>query len=183
MSNPHDDPGHRPPPPRQGEPPPYQGEPQAYQGEPPPYQGEPPRYQGGPPPPPHQPPPGPPWQGPGGYGPQHPAAPPSARRPREGFTGVLFDLSFDRMITTKLIRAVYLLAILMFVVQSVLMLSIGFWVFSWRTGWAWGVFMIIGAPVMFFFETVVTRLILEFVVNQFKITEHLKAIREREGLR
>ncbi|HEY0688224.1 MAG TPA: DUF4282 domain-containing protein [Kribbella sp.] len=101
-----------------------------------------------------------------------------------GFASTLLDFSFNHTITTKLIRAVYVFAMLIFISQCVFMLLIGFWVLSWRTGWAWGGFMILGAPVLLLFEITAVRLILEFVINQFKITEyqfeiteHLKALR------
>jgi hypothetical protein len=165
MSNPHDDPGHRPPQPRQGEPQPYQG---------------------GPPPPPHQPPPGAPWQGPGGYGPppQHSAPPPGYASGRgKGFFGALFDMSFDHMVTTRLIKLFYVLAIVIVSCSSLAIISIGIWVAQLRNGWFLGVVTICFTPVIWLFQLVIVRIVMEVVINQFKITEHLKAMRERDGLR
>ena len=176
MSNPHDDPGHRPPPPRQGDPPP------SYPGGPPPqYQTDPHAYPG----PPQQ--PGGPWQGPPpGHGmpPQPPPGPqgyPTAKG--KGLFGALFDLNFDNMVSTKLIKAFYVLAILLISLTSLFVLLVGLWALQFDWGRYFGVFLVPAAPLMWLFELVVTRMALEFVINQFKITEHLKAMRDREGLR
>jgi hypothetical protein len=178
MSNPQDDPVHRPPPPRQGEP-------QRYQGEPVPYEGEAQPYQGGPPPP-YQPPPGAPWGGPGGYGPppEHPA-PPSGYAPRKGkgFFGALLDVNFDEMVSTRLIKVFYVLAILLISLTSLFMLLVGLWALQFNWGKYFGVFLVPAAPLLWLFELVIVRMVLEFMINQFKITEHLKAIRERQRLR
>ena len=173
MSNPHDDPGRRPPPPRQGEPPSsYQG------GPPPPYQGDPHAYPG----PPNQ--AAGPWQGPPpGYGgPQQPPVPPeySPRRDK-GFFGALFDLNFDHMVTTKLIKISYMLAIVVYSLIALVMLLF-VWSFSvWNKPLAFATFL--ATPIVWVSGLLLTRMFLEFVINQFKITEHLKAMREREGLR
>jgi hypothetical protein len=164
MSNPHEDPGHRPPSPRQGEPPPYPG------GPPPPaYHGA-PQYQGPPPQP------GPPWQG-------QPPPPGYASPRRKGFMGALLDANFDHMITTRLIKLVFILAIVLVSSDSLVVVSIGIWVAKLRNGWLLGLLIILFTPVFWLLQLVIARIFMEFMVNQFKITEHLKAIREREGLR
>src|SRR5262245_35912948 len=119
MSNPHDDPGRRPPPPRQGEPH------SSYPGGPPPYQADPHAYQA---PPQH---PGGPWQGPPpGHGmpPQSPVYGPREGRGK-GFFGALFDLNFDYMVTTNLIKATYAMAIAVYSLIALVMLLFA-WSFS-----------------------------------------------------
>jgi uncharacterized protein DUF4282 len=179
MSNPHDDPGRRPPPPRQGEPPssypggpppPYQGDPHAYPGDGQQYQGPPQQA----------------WQSQGGYGPapQPPMGPPGYPVAKgKGLFGALFDLNFDEMVSTKLIKAFYLLALLLISLTSLFVLLVGLWALQFGWGRYFGVFLVPAAPLMWLFELVVTRMTLEFVINQFKITEHLKVIRDREGPR
>lgn len=182
MSNPHDDSERRPPPPRQGEPPssyqggppPYQGEPPYYQGDAYPYQGDPHHYQS---PPPQQP-PGGHWQTPPpGYG---PSPQPSPRGPRgdKGFFGALFDVNFDHMVTTRMIKASYVLALVIYSLIGIVMLLFA-WSFSvWNKPLALAT--IVATPIVWLSGLLSTRLILEFAINQFKITEHLKALRERE---
>lgn len=170
MSNPPEDPGHHPPPQPSG---PYPG---GY-NQPPPQQ-----YEQHPPPPPHydQPPPNayaPPPQPPGWQSP--PARSPG--RPRKGFFGALFDLDFNESITTQLIKVTYLLTILVYSLIAILMLILTQSFFDWNK--PLGFITLIATPFVWFGGLLSTRLVLEFVVNQFKITEHLKALRERDERR
>jgi hypothetical protein len=87
------------------------------------------------------------------------------------------------MVTTRLIKVVYVLAVLLISLTSIFLLLVGLWSLQFEWGKYFGVFLVPAAPLLWVFELVVTRLILEFVINQFKITEHLKALRDREGLR
>jgi Domain of unknown function (DUF4282) len=172
MSNPHDDPGHRPPPPRQGEA--YS----SYPGGPPPhYQGDPYAHPG----PPQQ--PGGPWQGPppGQGGPPQPPAYAPRGREGKGFFGALFDLNFDHMVTASLIKVSYVLAIVVYSLVAIVMLLLA-WSFSvWNK--PLGFATLVATPIVWTAGLLTTRMVLEFVINQFKITEHLKAIREREEQR
>lgn len=182
MSNAADDPGHRPPPPRQGDPHPYQGDPQPHLGGPQLHPGGPP-YGGYAPPPPNQPPPpAAPWQGPPpGYGPPPhgpqgaPAYPP--RTSGKGFFGALFDANFDHMVTTRLIKVAYALAIVVYSLVALLLLLLAWSFFYWNK--PLGYITLIAAPIFWISGLLTTRIFLEFVINQFKISEHLKAIREQ----
>ena len=179
MSNPHDDPGRRPPPPRQGEPPssypggpppPYQGDPHAYPGDGQQYQGPPQQPTG-------------PWQGPPpGHGmPQQPPMPePGYQRPK-GLLGNLFDFTFDHMVTPQLIKGAYFFAVLFTSMTAVLWLIVGFWLFQY--GWLLTVFIVLFTPPLWILSLIGIRMFLEFLINQFKITEHLKVVRDREGPR
>ena len=180
MSNAADDPGHRPPPPRQGDPQPYTGAPHPcyappyggdpYQSDPQPYGGPP--YPGGgytPAPTPDPPPPA--DQFPGGY----PGRPPA--QGEKGFLGALFDLNFDHMVTPRLIKGSYLFAVLLSSMVAVVWLIVGFWLFHY--GYLLTVFIVLFTPPVWLASLIAVRMSLEFVINQFKITEHLKAIREQ----
>jgi hypothetical protein len=171
MSNPHDDPGRRPPPPRQGDhPSPYQG------GPPPPYQGDPSFYQG---PPPHQ--PGGPWQGPPSTHSSRPPGPEAGYKRGKSLLGSLFDFTFDHMVTPQLIKGAYLFAVMFVSMTAIIWLIVGFWLFQY--GWLLTVFIVLFTPPLWVLSLIGVRMVLEFMINQFKITEHLKAMREREGLR
>jgi hypothetical protein len=169
MSHPHDDPGRRPPPPRQGEPPPYQG------GPPPSYQGEQPPYQD----PPYQ--PGGAWQGPPPGHDSQPPAPGAGYVRGKSLLGNLFDLTFDHMVTPQLIKGAYFFAVLFTSMTAVVWLIIGFWLFQY--GWLLTVLIVLFTPPLWVLSLIGIRMCLELLINQFKITEHLKAMREREGLR
>ncbi|MCD0447932.1 DUF4282 domain-containing protein [Actinocorallia sp. API 0066] len=153
----------------------------------------------GPTPPGPQRPPGPPpqWQqgGPQHTGPQPvlppqgdprpPAGPPPVRR--RGFFGSLLDTRFDAMVTPMLIRGFYILSLVI-----ITLFSIGLFLFIWGLGGnnpyedasAWPlVIACVVAPLTWIFQVVMVRLALEFVINQFKITEELQKIRRSTGQR
>ena len=196
MSNAGDDPGRRPPSPRQGESQPYTGSP--YPGDAPPYGGDPyqgnsapyggpphpggqqPSYPGGgytPTSPSYPPPPADPL--PGGYPGPYPSSSMDRRADGKGFFASLFDLNFDHMVTTRIIKIVYVLAIMVFSLVSLFTFLVGLWALQFSWGKYVGVFLVPAAPLLWLLELVTVRLALEFVINQFKITEHLKAIREQ----
>jgi hypothetical protein len=169
MSNAPDDPGHRPTPPRQGDPQPYPGPPQ-------------PPYGAYAPPPNQPPPPAGPWQGPPpGFDPNSPPPPgTSGYQPRpagRGFTGALFDLNFDHMVTPRLIKGAYGLAIAVYSLIALLMLLFAWSFFVWNK--PLGFISLIATPIVWTGGLLTTRMFLEFLINQFKITEHLKVIREQ----
>lgn len=186
MSNAADDPGHRPQPPGPGEPRPYPGGP--YQGDPY-YQGDPqaypapqypagPSYQGGgyATPPPYPAPPADPAQYQGGYGTAPALAGQPAGRDRS-FVGALFDLNFDHMVTPRLIKGSYFFAVVLSTLVAIVWLIVGVWLFHY--GYLLTVFIVLFTPPAWLASLITTRIALEFVINQFKITEHLKAIREQ----
>lgn len=176
MSNPHDDPGHRrPPPPRQGEPiSSSQGASPPHPGEVPPYYEQQPPYQG----PPHQP-GAPAWQGQPAYG-FPPQIPVDAAPRRKGIFRGLFDPNFDEMVTPRLIKIFYALAVALISLGSLFELLVGLWALQFDWGRYFGVFLVPAAPLTWLLGLLFTRITLEFIINQFKITEYLKAIRERE---
>jgi hypothetical protein len=99
----------------------------------------------------------------------------------KGLFSALFDVNFDEMVSTRLIKAFYVLAILLISLTSLFILLVGLWALQFGWGRYFGVFLVPAAPLLWLFELVVVRMTLEFMINQFKITEHLKAMREREG--
>jgi hypothetical protein len=80
------------------------------------------------------------------------------------------------MITIKLIRLVYVLVIGFTGLTALTMLLFA-WSFSEWNG-TLALATLLATPVVSLFQIVVTRMALEFVINQFKITEELRKIRE-----
>ncbi|WP_261986589.1 DUF4282 domain-containing protein [Actinomadura sp. HBU206391] len=120
-----------------------------------------------------------PNQPPPGWVPQPRSAEPEYSR--KGFFGALFDLSFDHMVTIKLIRLVYVLAIGFTGITALAMLLLA-WSFSEWNGFL-ALLTFVATPIVSLFQIVITRMILEFVINQFKITDELRKIRESGRLR
>ena len=95
--------------------------------------------------------------------------------------GNLFDFTFDHMVTPQMIKGAYFFAVLFTTMTALVWLIVGFWLFQY--GWLLTVFIVLFTPPLWLLSLIGIRMFLEFLINQFKITEHLKAMREREGLR
>ncbi|MBC6457494.1 DUF4282 domain-containing protein [Actinomadura sp. HBU206391] len=85
------------------------------------------------------------------------------------------------MVTIKLIRLVYVLAIGFTGITALAMLLLA-WSFSEWNGFL-ALLTFVATPIVSLFQIVITRMILEFVINQFKITDELRKIRESGRLR
>ena len=100
---------------------------------------------------------------------------------RKGFFGALLDTKFDAMVTPMLIRGFYLLSLAVITLISVI-LFLGVWGLGgsspYDDGPDWPFYAaIVIAPLFWLFQVVLVRMALEFVINQFKITEELQKIR------
>ncbi|GAA0964305.1 hypothetical protein GCM10009550_61880 [Actinocorallia libanotica] len=100
---------------------------------------------------------------------------------RKGFFGALLDTRFDAMVTPMLVRGFYLLSLAIITLFSVL-LFLGIWGLGgsspYDEGSDWPFYAaIVVTPLFWLFQVVLVRLALEFVINQFKITEELQKIR------
>lgn len=101
----------------------------------------------------------------------------------KGFLSALFDLSFKHSITVRLIRVVYLLTMLLTGGVSLVLLAYGIWLMTYPNGALLGLIMILAVPLIWVFQVAVVRIFLEFVVNQFRITEELQEIRRKDAIR
>lgn len=97
----------------------------------------------------------------------------------KGVLGTLFDMNFDHMITPMLVKIIYALALVPITLNSLL---IGWYALAFlRNGpAAVGLLLLVAAPLIWVFQVLVTRIFLEFVINQFKISEHLRAIKDED---
>jgi hypothetical protein len=120
---------------------------------------------------------------PGSPGPQGtqgtPSIPPEQWTPpaRKGVLGTLLDLNFDYMITAKLVKIVYALALVAFCLADLILAWWGLALLA--DGSAYGLALLVATPFVWLFQVLVTRLFLEFVINQFKISEYLRVIKDK----
>lgn len=142
----------------------------------------------GPPPPPHPssvPGPRPPQQ----YQPQQQPAQP-APQPRQqdwappertdkGLVGALFDANFNHMVTPKLIKLFYIMALLLVSMNALAVLAVGIWVAQLRNGWLLGLIIICSSPFLWVFEAILVRILMEAVVVRFKGVEYLRIIKDK----
>jgi hypothetical protein len=85
----------------------------------------------------------------------------------KGFLGSLFDLSFSSLITTKVIKVLYILSMIVIGLAALAFIGGAF-----ASSAAAGLFMlIIGAPLGALFYLVYTRVVLEVIIVLFRIME------------
>jgi hypothetical protein len=132
-------------------------------------------------------PPGQPQYGPGvgqgaGY-PRHGATgypPPSQQlSDTKGFVASLFDFGFTSFVTTKVVKVLYVLIMVLLALST-----LGFVISAFAVKPVLGIFvLLIVGPILFFVYLAVWRIFLEILIIIFRIAEDLRAIRERGGFR
>jgi hypothetical protein len=94
-----------------------------------------------------------------------------------GFLGALFDFSFTSLVTTKIIKVLYVL-ILVLVSISALVFTIA----AFRLSAAFGLLtLVVGDPLFILIVMAFWRLVLESFVVRFRIAEDVRELRERSG--
>ena len=191
MTNPSD-PGHTPRPPAPDQPGggPYGPPPREQPGGGGPYGPPPGEQPSGPYPlPPQQQPqqpgavPGPRPPGGPGFGPQDQQqgwAPPPRDPASAGVIGTLFDLNFDHMITTKVTKGIYLLSLVPITLVALLIGWYGLAYLDNTDTPAIGLVLLVAAPLIWLFQVLIVRVLMEFVINQFKISEYLRVIKDKK---
>lgn len=102
------------------------------------------------------------------------AAPITAEQAKSFFSS-LFDMSFSSFVTTKIIKVLFVLAIVGWAIYGVVLAGIGF-----QKDTASGLLiLVIGAPIVFFLGVIYSRVFLEIVIVIFRMAEHLAEIAER----
>ena len=88
-----------------------------------------------------------------------------------GFFRALFDFSFTQFVTEKIIIALYILAILLFVFVVIFGVITAFTQGLWE-----GIIGLIFAPIALIVYIVIVRVWLEFIVVIFRIADHAQQI-------
>ena len=98
--------------------------------------------------------------------------------PDKGLFGSLFDTGFDSLVTIKLLRMLYTLAILCVTGFNLILFMFGwslaagsFWPFL---GWT----MVVGVPVLWLAQMITVRVVVEYLIVQHKIATDLTVVRE-----
>jgi hypothetical protein len=87
--------------------------------------------------------------------------------PEKGFFGALFDLTFSSFITTKIIKVLYVLAIII-----AGLIALGYVIFAFAADAVLGlVTLVILAPLGFLLYVIYTRVLLELFIAIFRIME------------
>lgn len=85
-----------------------------------------------------------------------------------GFIGSLFDLSFSEFVTTKIIKFLFVLAIIGSAIGALAIIIAGF---SSGSG-ALGMLALLLSPVVFFVYVLLSRVWLELIIVVFRIAEN-----------
>jgi uncharacterized membrane protein len=86
----------------------------------------------------------------------------------KGFFGSLFDLSFTSLVTTRIIKVLYVLAIVLIGLYALVFIAGGF---SHSTS-AGVVVLLIIAPIFALVSLIYTRVLLEVIIALFRIMEN-----------
>lgn len=93
----------------------------------------------------------------------------------KGFLSALFDLSFTSFVTTKLIKVLFVLLIVICALMALGIAASGF-----NQGTGTGVLaLVIIAPIVFFLGVIYSRVLLEIIIVIFRMAEHLAEIAEQ----
>ena len=92
-----------------------------------------------------------------------------------GFLGALFDFSFTSFVTTRIIKVLYVLILILTVLSALV-----FTVSAFSGSRLFGLLtLIIGDPLFIVIVMAFWRLVLESFVVRFRIAEDVRALRER----
>ena len=94
-----------------------------------------------------------------------------------GFLGALFDFSFTSFVTTRIIKVLYVLILVMTCITALVYTFLAF-----QGGALFGLLtLVIGDPLFIIIVMALWRLVLESFVVRFRIAEDVRALRERGG--
>ena len=93
-----------------------------------------------------------------------------------GFFGALFDLSFSELITTRVIKFLFVLGIIGSAIAAIVYIVAAF---SQSAGV--GVLVLIVSPLIFVIYVTVARIWLEVLIVVFRISEDVKRIADKDA--
>ncbi|MEV5747150.1 DUF4282 domain-containing protein [Actinoallomurus sp. NPDC052308] len=102
----------------------------------------------------------------------------------KGLFGVLLDRSFDELVTVRLLRTLYTFALVCLTGINSVMFLFG-WSLAAGSFWpALGWVMVTGVPALWLAQLVATRVAIEYLIVQYRISQDLVTVREAvKGLR
>ncbi len=92
----------------------------------------------------------------------------------KGFVGMLFDLSFSEFVTTRVIKVVYVIGIVLSGIYA-----LGFIVAGFSQGTAVGIILLLLSPLVFLLGVLWTRIWCELIMVFFRIAENTTRMAEQ----
>lgn len=90
---------------------------------------------------------------------------------KKGFFAALFDFSFSEFITTRIIKILYVVGMILAVLAA-----LGLMVSGFTQSVGVGILSLILSPIVFLVYVIVFRVWLEFIIVVFRIAEHTEEI-------
>lgn len=103
-------------------------------------------------------------------------SPPISMQQGAGFFASLFDFSFTEFITTKMIKFLYVVGMLLAGLLAVVFIIGGF-----SRGAGYGIAALIFSPLVFLVYVILARVWLEIIIVIFRIAEHTAEIAKQRG--
>ena len=95
---------------------------------------------------------------------------------RQGFFGSLFDIDFKSFVTTKIVKVLFVIAIVLSALYTLLLVAAA----ADQDSGA-GVLFLILSPAIFLLFVLYARVLLEFVIVVFRIYENTSVMAARDG--
>jgi len=99
--------------------------------------------------------------------------PPINTQQAAGFLSSLFDLSFTNFITTKLIKVLFVISIVLSALECLMLVAYAFQMMGTFAGI---LMLLIGAPLVFFVAVIYSRVLMEVLIVIFRCSEYLAEI-------
>jgi uncharacterized membrane protein len=96
---------------------------------------------------------------------------------KNGFFGALFDLSFTSLVTTRIIKVLYVLAIVVIGLYSLFFIAAGFH----HSATDGILVLVIVAPIFALISLIYTRVLLEVFIALFRIMENTSELVQQAG--
>jgi hypothetical protein len=93
---------------------------------------------------------------------------------QNGFLAALFDMSFRSFITTKLVKILYAIGMVLFA-----LVAIGVVLTSFNLSTGIGLLMLIVSPVLYLFMLIYLRVTMELIVVLFRVAEEITSLARR----
>jgi len=95
---------------------------------------------------------------------------------QKGFIGMIFDTSFSEFVTTRVIKVLLVLAMIVNAIMVIVMIVTGFSGGFWQ-----GLIILILSPLIYLIMMLVSRIYLELLIVVFRIADELRSIRIAQG--
>ncbi|WP_396446592.1 DUF4282 domain-containing protein [Actinomadura sp.] len=100
-------------------------------------------------------------------------------RTDKGLLAALLDANFDSLVTPRLLKVFYVLSMVMVTLECLAIVGFAIWVISMDFYWAVAILLILATPLIWFFQMLFVRILMEAVVVRFKQAEYLRVIKDK----